>query len=423
MNALKLVLLLLGVLVLGQATDWPVADTLALALGGVLVLAFAWSRVSLRGVTGERALAADRAQVGGSVRETVRLRNRGVMAKLWVEALDHSSLPGHDPGRVVHLPRRGTSEWETVTPCVKRGRYRLGPMTLRSGDPLGLFPTRLALPWSHEVVVYPPTVPLLDAPSPVAALEGGATRDRKTPQTTPSIAGVRDYAPGDSYNRISWAQTARRGRLMVKEFDLDQTADVWLVLDLEAATHRAAARPTAFAPDAKGRWPVEAWLDSTLEVAVAATASLARRFLDEGRSVGLIATGAHLETIAPDRGSRQLSKLLEALAVVAGDGHMPLAEILVAESRRFGRHTGLVVVSASTDDRWAGTLAEIAGRRVRATAVVVEAETFAPAPSALLAVGGLAAANIPVHLIKYGAPLAAALAGAVRGLPAGNGRR
>jgi uncharacterized protein (DUF58 family) len=423
MNAIKLLLLLLGVLVIGQVTDWPVADTLALALGGVLVLAFTWSRLSLQGVSGERLLSSDRSQVGETVRETIRLRNSGLLGKLWVEAVDHSSLPGHDPGRVVRLPGRGAADWTASTPCVRRGRYRLGPMTLRAGDPLGLFPTRLALPWTHEVVIYPPTVPLRDAPSPVAALDGGATRDRKTPQTTPSIAGIRDYAPGDAYNRIAWGQTARRGRLMVKEFDLDQTADVWLVIDLEATAHRPATRPMPFAPDARGRWPVEAWLDSTLELAVAATASLARRFLDEGRSVGLIATGAHLETIQPDRGPRQLTKLLEALAVVAADGHMPLAEVLMAEARRFGRSTGLVIVSPSADDRWAGALAEIAGRRVRATAVVVEADTFAPAPSVLLAVGGLAAASIPVHLLKYGEPLAVALAGAARGLPIRSGRR
>jgi hypothetical protein len=52
---------------------------------------------------------------------------------------------------------------------------------------------------------------------------------------------------------------------------------------------------------------------------------------------------------------------------------------------------------------------------VRASAILVEAATFGPAPSSLLAVGGLAAAAIPAHLVKYGDDLALALTAAARG--------
>jgi len=45
---------------------------------------------------------------------------------------------------------------------------------------------------------------------------------------------VRPYAPGDSFNRIHWRSTARLGEIQVKEFDLEQTADVWLFVDWRA---------------------------------------------------------------------------------------------------------------------------------------------------------------------------------------------
>jgi len=45
---------------------------------------------------------------------------------------------------------------------------------------------------------------------------------------------VRPYAPGDSFNRIHWRSTARLGEIQVKEFDLEQTADVWIFVDLES---------------------------------------------------------------------------------------------------------------------------------------------------------------------------------------------
>ena len=60
----------------------------------------------------------------------------------------------------------------------------------------------------------------------------------RTPQTTPHATGIRPYAPGDAFNRIHWKSTARNSsELQVKEFDLEQTADVWIFLDLQRPAH------------------------------------------------------------------------------------------------------------------------------------------------------------------------------------------
>ena len=56
-------------------------------------------------------------------------------------------------------------------------------------------------------------------------------------EVTPQAAGVRDYAPGDALRRIHWPTSARRDRLMTKEFDQDPQADVWIFLDAYAPVH------------------------------------------------------------------------------------------------------------------------------------------------------------------------------------------
>ena len=421
MPALKVVVLLVVALVVGQATDWLVADQLALALLVLLVAAWIWSRFSLRGVVVRREAATNRAQVGQPLREEVEVHNTGRLAKLWLEVVDYSTLPNHSVSRAVHVGGRRRVRWQTETRCVRRGRYRLGPLVLRSGDPLGLFPTRRSLPHAGEVVVYPATVDLRAFPPPAGMLAGGHAVDRRNPFVTPSVSGVRDYAPGDPFGRISWAATARLNRLMVKEFDLDPTADVWIVLDLDRAMHVAAVRPLAVAPDARGEWPIQAWLDSTEEYAVTIAASLARRFLDQGRNVGVIAAGAHHEVIGADRSAQQGLRILESLAVVRADGHLSLAEVLLAEGRRFNRQSSVLVVSPSTAETWVAAVADIVGRRVRVAAIHVEPETFGPAPSSLLVVSGLVAAGVPTHLVKYGDDIAAALA-AVQGSAGGAAR-
>lgn len=410
MTAFRLGLLVVATLVFAQINEWELLDQLTIALVALIVLAYVWSRVSITGIGASRRISTTRAQVGQTISEEVIVENQTKLGKLWLEIRDLSTLPGHQASRVIHLGRHQSRSWVVETVCARRGRYRTGPLIARAGDPFGIFPSAKALPVQFELVVYPAAVDLKGFPLPVGMLSGGTTTDRRTPILTPSVAGIRDYVPSDSFNRISWTATARLGRLMVKEFDVDPTSDVWLVLDLDRQYSVRATQPLRVAVDRFDRWPVEVWLDATEEYAVTITASLARRCLDQGRSFGMIATAAHYEVLPAERSDRQYVKILESLAVIEADGHRRLAEVLVAETRRFTRHSGLIVVTSSSDLGWVAAIAELTGRRVKATAIVVDPQSFGPAPSVEPVVDALLTANVPVRVVRYGDDIATALA-------------
>ncbi|HEV2108322.1 MAG TPA: DUF58 domain-containing protein [Thermomicrobiales bacterium] len=406
MAAPKVVALLLALVIGAEYTGWPILDQAAVALLVLLGASFLWSRWSLRGLGFQRRLASDRAAVGDTVTEHLEVSNSRRLPKLWLEVRDASTLPGHRASRALHVPGRATTRWLVETPCLRRGRFRLGPVTLRSGDPLGFFPRRRNLPAFHDVLVYPATVDVSGFRLPASHLSGGRVALSKHPTVTSTVAGIRDYVPGDPLNRISWTATARTGRMMTKEFDRDPSADLWIIVDLDERHHLAGG----YALDHPAhREPVEPWLDTTEEYAVTIAASLAGRCLDEGRMVGLIATADHLEVLSPDRSHRQHVKILESLALVRADGHMPLAERLAIEASRFGRESSLVVITPSVDDTWVKPLAEFAARGVRATVALIEQNTFGPAPSSLMVVSALAAMEIPVQLVKYGESVGHAL--------------
>jgi uncharacterized protein (DUF58 family) len=408
-TTLRLIALIIAAGIFAQINNWQPLDRMAIGGVALLVLAFLWSKWSIKGLSITRRADTDRAQVGQPIRERITVRNSSFLGKLWLEAKDLSSLPSHNTSRVVHVRGRSVSEWFVETIAARRGRYHLGPMKIKSGDPFGLFPATLAVPATIDVLIYPAAVDVSGFPLPLGILSGGNIIERKTPFTTPSVTGIRDYVSGDAYNRISWAATARTGRLMVKEFDHDPSSDVWIVLDLDRTHSVRATSPLGIAPSRSGKWPVEAWLDATEEYAVTIAASLTHRCLDQGRSVGLISSGAHYEVIPADRSDRQYVKILETLAIVEADGHRPLAEVLVAEARRFTRQSTLIVITSSIDEAWVRMMAEITGKRVRSAAIFVEPETFGQAPSSLMIVSGLLAAGIPTHLIKYGDDISRAL--------------
>jgi uncharacterized protein (DUF58 family) len=262
---------------------------------------------------------------------------------------------------------------------------------------------------SIDVLVYPAVIDLPGFSLPPSSLSGGPSPDRRTQTVTPMVTGIREYVQGDAFNRISWSATARLSRLMVKEFDIDPTSDVWLILDLHA-DYRVKALNMAEPPSApSSSIPVEAWLDSTDEYAVTAVSSLARSCLDEGRAVGMIATGAHYEVIQAERSDRAYIKMLESLAVVLADGHRPLSEVLVAESRRFNRNSALIIVTSSTDPTWIDALEMIRTRRVQSSVVFVDGSSFGEEQNVDQIVERLTRARIRMYRIRLGDRIADAL--------------
>jgi uncharacterized protein (DUF58 family) len=409
-NALKLVALAVAVFVLAQLNQWSILDKVFFALLGLLIVAKFWSRFSLGGLRLTRDTKTDRAQVGQPLLERIRIENRSRIAKLWVELIDHSDLPGHRVSRVVHLGPNDATRWRVETICARRGRFRIGPLALKSGDPFGLFPMEKVVPDTHELLVYPATVDLSAFALPVGELPGGTAIQRRTPFVTPNAAGVRDYFPGDAFNRISWSATARAGKLMVKEFELDPTADIWIVVDLNASVHAGASGMASLPQFTGGEVPLSFWLDSTEEYAVTIAASLARHFLNQNRNVGLLGSSNQLISIPTDRGGRQMLKILEQLAVVRADGTVPFGEFVLAEGSQFTRNSTVIVVTSSTDEEWVQALIGIVSRHVQCVAVVIEPSTFGAGESSLFVVSSLASVGVPTYLVKYGDDISRALA-------------
>ncbi len=410
MNALKLIILAIVVFVFGQLNQWSILDKVFFALVGLIVVAWLWGRFSLRGITLTRETKADRAQVGQPLTERIRVQNSSKLAKLWVEITDHSDLPGHRVSRVLNLGPKDGRRWRVETICSRRGRFRIGPLTIRSGDPFGLFPSQLFIPDTHELLVYPATVDLSAFALPVGELPGGSAIQRRTPFVTPNASGVREYFPGDAFNRISWSATARTGKLMVKEFELDPTADIWIAVDLQASVHAGAAGLGALPSLSGDEVPLSFWLDSTEEYAVTVGASLAHHFLSQNRAVGLLASSRQNVVIPTDRGGRQMIKILEQLAVIRADGDMPFGELIMAESGQFSRNSTVIFVTPSTNEDWVQSVIEIVSRRVQCVAVIIEPTTFGSGESSLFVVSTLASIGVPTYLVKYGDDISRALA-------------
>lgn len=409
-GSLVVLALLVISLVEALATGRALWFNLCYLFVAMALVSYLWSWTNVSGLQLVRQTRSQRAQVGEMAEERFLVRNKSLLPKLWVEVRDYSDLPGHHASWVVSSLGAGRERgWAVRTVCRQRGRFTLGPITLTSSDPFGLFETRRTISATSSMVVYPYAVDLPEFRLPSGELPGGGALRRRTHYVTTNVCGIRDYFPGDSFNRIHWPSTARTGRLIVKEFELDPTADVYLFLDMHGAVQADRLwQPTdEDAISTLGKRP--RLPPSTEEYGVAVAASLARNLLGGNRAVGLIAYGQGREATLADRGERQLVKFLETLAVIRALGTIPLAQVLAAEGKSLGRNTSVVVITPSDDPKWVEALRDLRRRGIRGMGIVLDATSFGRAANIDGVIAALHQNGIRSYRIREGEALGAAL--------------
>ena len=322
-----------------------------LVIGGSYIL----TRLGLADLEAGYAVNQLTGHVGDKLQITYTLRNTSRVPKPWLEVHNPTTLPGGLPGRAISLGSRAERSWLVRAPLVRRGHFRVEPLQIRTGDPFGFFEASASVGQGVAVVVYPRVEKLPLWRLPAASIEGSHSAPERTLQTSPLATAVRPYAPGDAFNRIHWKSTARHGEIHVKEFELEQTADAWIVLDLERSVQG-------------GRGD-----ESTVEVAVRAAASIAAKALLENRAVGLTVNGHRQAMVQVDRGSRQHLKIMQLLAAVDGDGTTPLVECLVNAAPRLRRGMTAIVITPSTDAAWVRPIAALRSRGIGSVVVTLDA--------------------------------------------------
>jgi uncharacterized protein (DUF58 family) len=347
-------ILILAAFSTGQDFLFYLVYLAVLVVGGSYVL----TRLGLTDLEAGYAVNQLSGHVGERIRVTYTLRSTSRVPKLWLEIHNPTSLPAGLPGRAISLGAQTERSWLIRTPLTRRGHFRVEPLQIRTGDPFGFFESSASVGTGVNVVVYPRLEPLPQWRLPAANLDGSHAMRERTLQTTPLATTVRPWAPGDSFNRIHWRSTARHGEIQVKEFDLEQTADAWLILDLDRSVQSGTGE------------------ESTVEAAVRVAASIADKALLENRAVGMTIGAHRLAQLPPDRGGRQHLKIMQLLAAVDGDGSSSLSETLIATVPRIRRGMTAVIVTASKDRSWVKPLSTLLARGVACVVVTFDQAAY-----------------------------------------------
>jgi len=410
---------LLAVMVLIGLVGWAVTGLYIyarLVYLGVLSIAGAgiWAILSMRGVKFQRKTRSLRASMGDILEENIEVRNDSWPGTPWLEVFNQSPLPMAAGSRLLtRLSVHQRRFYAARTLLIRRGAFLLGPTTLATGDPFGIFTLKKRIPASETLVVLPKVFPISSFPPPPGLLPGGKTIRQRSFDVTPHAAGVREYVSGDPVKRIHWPSTARRGRFMVKEFEQDPQADIWLFLDAESGIQSSLPDDEIPSYQADGWWlrrPAISLPRNTFEYTISAAASLASFFLAERRAVGLVCAAGKFTVVSAERGVRQVNKIMETLAFLQPEGKIPLNGLVDIQAKLLPLGSGVILITSSTRPDLILAVEDLQRRNLRPVVVLIKTETFGGPRGSEMIAAGLLRTNVPVCQIAYGDNLGLQLA-------------
>ncbi|MFN4243358.1 MAG: DUF58 domain-containing protein [Tepidisphaerales bacterium] len=326
LTAVLLVSLICGLFVYRQAWVVSVSAAVLLLMGLVLPTLMLW------GVRGEVRFSRPRCRAGEAVEVEVTLANRA-----WypVTGLDVEGVPG-ELGAVESVgPRRAATASSRWVP-MRRGAYPATLPKVVCGFPLGLLERSKPLAVAERggvagLLVHPAEVPVEMPSLDASSRPGDALLAGRRAGSSGELTGLRPYRRGDAVREIHWRQTARHGRLIVRERQSPASPRVLVVLDTD---------PSSYAHDGHR------------EHAISAAASLLRRLVEANfYPVLVLGSGAARQVeLSPARSGHRDERLLGPLDALArlGPSGEPLSEVLLGVRAMAGGDAVLVVTSPTT---------------------------------------------------------------------------
>jgi uncharacterized protein (DUF58 family) len=233
---------------------------------------------------------------------------------------------------VLRVPARSTGTATLDIVPRERGRAHLGAFYAWVENDVGLLRRRFRIDADIDARVFP-DLSAVETSGTLAKrntlIEAGLRRLRKRGGGS-EFESLRDYIPGDGFRFVDWKATARRGRMMVAQYEVERSQNVIVALDCGRL----------MTPRIDGA--------RKLDYALTAALSVARIAQAASDNVGLIAFAAKpILDIAPRRGAAHVNALARAAFDLQPRFEEPDYETTFTELRR--RHSKRALVILFTD--------------------------------------------------------------------------
>ena len=277
------------------------------------------------------------------------------------DELEVSLMPSPETRRVVAYPRDSVQVTLDCFPG-KRGEVQLGNVYLRYRSMLRLVDRWAVCDLRQPIRVFP----AMTQNGQGAELYLMRARQIEMQKRRLRLRGIgrefeslRDYQQGDELRNLSWPATARRGKLITRQFTTERSQQVWVVLDagrLSRTAFTLKRRDPLFeaANDAEAAENLQLVV-TQLDQATTASVMLAEAVGGSGDKCGLLTYGRKVQQqLLPGAGPSHLRMMIDQLSQVKGEAAEANHLNAAARLKQLQRRRGMIV--------WITEIADSAGR-------------------------------------------------------------
>lgn len=245
--------------------------------------------------------------------------------------------------------------------CFKRGEYKMGPFVVYFFDPLNLFFFKRTYYVYSGIVVYPQIFKIEKFPALTRSiLPWFGIETARSSGDDDEFYGVREYKDGESVKKIHWISSARKNKLIVKQFQLQSFFGTTIIFNLEKAKDLGEGK------------------ESVAEYIIKIAASVAHYLTEKGVSIELLAHIGEIVHLSFNKGQEHLENILRVLAVAQAESRISFGEAFEEFARYIPNDSSLVVVMSDQDYTDLPRILSLCGRGVSVIPLIVISDTFLP---------------------------------------------
>lgn len=242
----------------------------------------------------------ERLAMGAENEVTIRIANRARRKITFIVKDEYPAAMELTSPREAQLtiPAGRSRTWRYGLLPTARGKYGFGDTVVRFRTRFGLLWRQLVFPTATDAKVYPD---IREARKHEIYAhrnrrpEPGLRRMRVRGQGR-EFESLREFVLGDEIRHISWAATARRGKLITRQYTVERSQNIVVLLDTGRLMTARIGKLTK----------LDHAINATLSIAYVAAAG--------GDNVGLVAFSRRVVSyLPPRRGHDQINRMMEAL--------------------------------------------------------------------------------------------------------------
>lgn len=330
----------------------------------ILGLSLAWLLVEYFtvGLRLERKIVR-RVEEGDALVIEARVENTGILPLFNIVIEDYLSCAEEGirikRNFLEHLWLKSSQEMKYGCICHKRGRYLLGPYKIYFFDPLGIFFLKKTYILKSELYVYPKTFKIHRFPMlSKGVLPWFGIDTTQSSGDDDEFFGTREYRSGDPVKKIHWISTARKNKLIVKQFQRQLFFRATIIFNLEKSKNYGEGKETV------------------AEYIIKIAASVARYLVGQGVAVEVIAHAVDLVHMPFNKGGEHLEDIFKFLTIAEAESNITLGEIFEQFSHYISDSSTLIVIMIDKDWEYLSAMLPLEKRNIRLIPLILSSATF-----------------------------------------------